>query len=87
MFKNCTSITNIIIPNSITHIWDEAFSGCNSLMNIIIPNSVTNIYDNAFNDCSNLNTVTIVDNGGNTEDVKSKLIAAGVKSDVNWILS
>ena len=33
-FHNCSSLTNITIPNSVTHIGASAFSGCESLTSI-----------------------------------------------------
>ena len=50
-FKNCTSLTNINIPNSVTSIESNAFSSCTSLTSIIIPDGVTNIGGYAFNGC------------------------------------
>lgn len=61
-FYNCTSLTSIEIPNTVTGISEEAFSGCCSLTSINIPNSVTYIDDNAFKDCSSL-TSAIIGNG------------------------
>lgn len=58
-FKNCTTLTSILIPNSITWISDEAFNGCTDLRSITIPNSVTNIGGTAFNGCTNLVSVII----------------------------
>ena len=46
----CRSLTDIVIPNSVTSIGDGAFNGCESLTNIVIPNSVTSIGDGAFDD-------------------------------------
>jgi len=47
------------IPNSITDIWDDAFSGCISLTSITIPNNVTSIGQEAFGNCTSLTSVTI----------------------------
>ncbi|NBI88928.1 leucine-rich repeat domain-containing protein, partial [Lachnospiraceae bacterium] len=47
-FKNCSSLENITIPNTVTSIGSSAFADCNSLAHITIPNSVTNISDHAF---------------------------------------
>lgn len=58
-FKNKTSLTSVIIPNSVTHINNNAFKGCTSLTEVTIPNSVTNIGNNAFEGCSSLISVTI----------------------------
>ena len=58
-FYNCTSLTSITIPNSVTSIGSNAFSHCSSLTSITIPNSVTSIGDAAFADCSSLTSITI----------------------------
>ncbi len=50
-FKNCTSLTGITIPNSVTVIGDWAFLNCESLTSITIPDSVTAISYDAFRDC------------------------------------
>ena len=58
-FSNCSDLTSITIPNSITTIGKSAFSGCSGLLSIDIPNSVTTIGDEAFNGCSSLTSITI----------------------------
>ena len=45
------SLTQIVIPDSVTEIGYFAFSDCSSLTSIAIPNSVTNIGDYAFQNC------------------------------------
>lgn len=47
-FGDCTNLTNIEIPNSVTSIGNLAFSGCTGLTEINIPDSVTEIGDYAF---------------------------------------
>ena len=58
-FLNCSSLTNVTIPNSVTYIGDYAFEGCSSLMSVDIPNSVTSIGYYAFRYCSSLTSVSI----------------------------
>ena len=51
-FYDCSSLTSVTIPNSVTSIGDYAFYDCSSLTSITIPNSVTSIGDNAFYGCN-----------------------------------
>ena len=53
------AIGEIIIPNSVTSIGDEAFFECTGLTSVTIPNSVTSIGEFAFHNCSGLTSVTI----------------------------
>lgn len=59
VFKNCTSLENIKISDTVTKIPAEAFYGCSSLQNIDIPNSVIEISERAFTNCSKLTTIQI----------------------------
>ena len=52
-------MTDIVIPDSVTSIGDNAFAYCESLTDIVIPDSVTSIGDNAFRHCSSLSSVVI----------------------------
>ena len=60
-FENCTSLTNITIPDSVTSIESGAFYGCISLTNIMIPDSVTSIGSYAFENCASLTNIMIPD--------------------------
>ena len=60
-FSNCTSLTEITIPNSITSIGSRAFRSCTGLTSVTIPSSVTSIGDYAFINCIGLTSVTIPD--------------------------
>ena len=59
MFKNCSRLTTITLPNSVTSIGEWAFDGCTGLTSIEIPNSVTAIGSGAFYDCTGLTSITI----------------------------
>ena len=58
-FYRCSSLSNIVIPASVTSIGDSAFCGCRSLSSIIIPASVTSIGDSAFCGCLSLSKIVI----------------------------
>ena len=58
-FYGCSSLTDVVIPDSVTSIGDRAFQGCTGLTNVTIPDSVTRIGDWAFLGCTGLTNVTI----------------------------
>lgn len=58
-FKNCSRLTEIILPRNLTSIGDSAFSGCTSLVSISIPEGVTHISNELFWGCTSLVSVTI----------------------------
>ena len=60
-FQNCTTLTNIIISDSVTGIGYNAFYNCIGLTSITIPDSVTSIGSSAFSGCTNLANIIISD--------------------------
>ena len=46
-FRDCSSLTSVTIPNSVTSIGGGAFLGCRSLKSVTIPKSVTEIGEHA----------------------------------------
>lgn len=58
-FYRCTSLTSIIIPNTISTIGSSAFYNCKSLTSITIPESVCEIGKEAFAECTNLASINI----------------------------
>ena len=61
LYLNGEEVKDLVIPNSVTNIGDNAFSGCSGLTSVTIPNSVKSIGGNAFSDCSGLTSVHISD--------------------------
>ena len=60
-FSDCTGLTSITIPDSVTEIGRYAFKGCTGLTSITIPDGVTEIGDGAFKGCTGLTSITIPD--------------------------
>lgn len=63
-FWNCSRITSVTIPDSVTSIEDWAFQNCSSLTSVMIGNSVTKIGGGAFESCTNLTSVTFENSTG-----------------------
>lgn len=57
-FYNCSSLTSVTIPNTITTIGNYSFYGCSGLSSLTIGKSVTSIGNNAFSRCDNLKELT-----------------------------
>jgi len=57
-FYDCSSLTSITIPSSVTSIGTTAFSN-SGLTSITIPNSVTSIGDHAFLNCYSVTSIII----------------------------
>jgi len=85
-------VTNVIIPEWITSIDNNAFSGCGSLKSITIPDSVTSIGSGAFMNCSGLSNIVISENvtsiGTNAfygcSSLESVTILGGVTTVANY---
>jgi len=88
-FADCSSLTSIIIPNSVTSIKDYAFRGCSSLLSVTIPNSVASIGVFAFAYCYGLNSFAIPNSvtsiGGNAFRDCRSLASVTIPNSVTWI--
>ena len=59
VFSGCTSLTNVIIGNSVSRMENYAFSSCTMLTSVNIPSSVTSIGIEAFNGCASLTNLSV----------------------------
>ena len=53
------TVTEIVIPDIVTSIGDNAFKDCSGLTSVEIPNSVTSIGKSAFSGCTSLTSITL----------------------------
>ncbi|MBQ5398583.1 MAG: leucine-rich repeat domain-containing protein [Ruminococcus sp.] len=60
-FQNCSSLTEINLPDSLTSIGSSAFQSCMSLTEINLPDSLTSIGNSAFSSCSALTEINFPD--------------------------
>lgn len=58
-FENCTSLSTICIPTSVSRICGNCFSDCSKLSAVSIPTSVSVLGKKCFNNCFSLSSITI----------------------------
>ena len=56
-FKQCASITSVVIPNSVTSIGDNSFAYCTALNSLTLGENVAYIGEGAFEECSALSKI------------------------------
>ena len=59
LYLNGELVTELVIPDSVNEIKQDAFYDCDCLTSVTIPNSVTSIGDGAFRDCDGLTSIEI----------------------------
>ena len=60
-FKECTSLSTVVLSNELKKIGYYAFANCTSLRQIELPSSLTELEDGAFEKCTSLATITLGD--------------------------
>lgn len=58
-FANCSGLTSVVIPTTVTKIGEGAFVECSTLPNITLPNSIDTIGKEAFFGCATITTMDI----------------------------
>ena len=62
VFRYCTSLTEVVFPNTIkTFLGSNTFEKCSNLAKVILPNNLDEIQSYMFADCYNLKSVNIPD--------------------------
>lgn len=62
MFDNCSQLTSVSLPLSVTSIGKYAFARCSKIDSLKLPNSISTIDENAFNACTGLVSVILPNN-------------------------
>lgn len=60
-FYGCSSLTEIVIPDSVTKIGDGAFYGCTDLSTVTLSENLTQVSKDVFYNCSSLTEVLFPD--------------------------
>ena len=88
-FFDCSSLTSVNIPSSVTKIENTAFCGCTSLTSVNIPSSVTEIGNRAFYKCRSLTSINIPSSvtkiGDEVFSDCISLTSVNIPSSVIWI--
>ena len=58
-FKDCKTVTKVVLPAGLTKLESNIFSGCTALKEIAIPEGVTSIGNGAFRDCEALTELAL----------------------------
>ncbi len=72
-FSECSGLTSIIIPNSVSKIEYLAFYKCTSLTSIFIPNSINSIEEKAFLGCDELEYIEVENGNTNYKSIDGVL--------------
>lgn len=59
MFNNCSQLTSVSLPLSVTSIGEYAFARCSKIDSLELPNSISTIGENAFYGCTGLVSVIL----------------------------
>lgn len=61
VFKSCSSLKTIILPDTIETVGESAFWGCTSLSSVFLPNGLAEIGASVFYGCRSLETLVLPD--------------------------
>ena len=94
-FKDCKTVTKVVLPAGLTKLESNIFSGCTGLKEIAIPEGVTLIGNGAFRDCEALTELALPQGlkkiGGNAfigcKSLTYIEIPDGVETVGDWIAS
>ncbi len=57
--QDCTQLTTVILPSSVTQIGNYTFSGCLALTSVVLPDSIISFGSYSFQNCTSLTSVRL----------------------------
>ncbi|MBQ8197474.1 MAG: leucine-rich repeat domain-containing protein [Clostridia bacterium] len=72
-FYNCSSLTSVVIGDSVKSIGTVAFSNCSSLTSVKLGKNLTSIGVHAFSNCLSLTSIIVDENNGNYKSIDCNL--------------
>jgi len=61
VFRECSSLTSVTLPDGLTQLGDRVFMYCYSLTSVLLPDGLTQLGDSVFSGCSSLTSVSLPD--------------------------
>ncbi len=90
-FKDCSSLTDVVLPLTLNSIPPSCFEGCEMLINVVMPSAIASIPDKCFMGCASLKEMklpdTILTIGNYAFSDCSTLIRIDLPSGLNSIYS
>ena len=80
VFKGCTALETVVLPNTLTNINSHVFSGCTSLKSVVLSTALTAVDASTFSGCTSLETVSFV--GTPSEALKNAAAAAAPNAEI-----
>lgn len=68
-FRDCTSLTSVVLPSNLQQMGKYLFYGCTALQSIELPSSLRDIPEYAFYGCAALKRVTFKNNSSNVTEI------------------
>jgi hypothetical protein len=56
-----STVTSVIIPNTVTNIGEQSFISCTNLQSVVLPDGITTIEHATFAQCTNLSSIALPD--------------------------
>lgn len=81
-FKNCSSLKDLYIPDTVKTIGEYAFAGCTALETIHLPNAISKFEDGLFKDCRSLKKCFIPDS---VKEIGAEVFAGCASLRKPWI--